>query len=148
MAPGSVEYNETRLDCEPSGRANAHAIIGFAKPSSHNRGPFKKALRSAFFRYDQASRSSPRGGAETAGGYADVGRVQTGGVRKFVTRKCACLVYYTVDDAAEEIVILNVKHPGQCSGYEDARPGRRACSTIDQLWTRRRMKKAPAKPGP
>jgi toxin ParE1/3/4 len=41
-------------------------------------------------------------------------------VRKFVTRKCAYLVYYTVDDAAEEIIILNVKHPAQFREHEDA----------------------------
>jgi toxin ParE1/3/4 len=45
--------------------------------------------------------------------FPQVGRPQrTMGVRKFVTRKYSYLVYYTVDDSAEEIVILNVKHPG------------------------------------
>jgi hypothetical protein len=32
-------------------------------------------------------------------------------VRKFITRKYAYLFYYAMDDAAEEIIILNVKHP-------------------------------------
>jgi hypothetical protein len=41
-------------------------------------------------------------------------------VRKFVTRKYAYLVYYTVDEAAEEIVILNVKHPARTREYEIA----------------------------
>lgn len=46
--------------------------------------------------------------------FPNVGRLQeTAGVRKFVTRKYAYLVYYTIDEAAEEIVILNVKHPAQ-----------------------------------
>jgi len=45
---------------------------------------------------------------------------QTQGVRKFVTRKYAYLVYYTVDDAAKEIVILNVKHSAQRREHEDA----------------------------
>jgi plasmid stabilization system protein ParE len=49
-----------------------------------------------------------------------VGRIQAGGVRKFVTRKYAYLVYYTVDDVSEEIVILNVKHPAQFREHEDA----------------------------
>lgn len=50
-----------------------------------------------------------------------VGRKQkVEGVRKFVTRKYACLVYYTVDEAAEEIVILNVKHPARRREHEDA----------------------------
>jgi toxin ParE1/3/4 len=42
------------------------------------------------------------------------------GVRKFVTRKYAYLVYYTVDEAADEIIILNVKHPAQRREHEDA----------------------------
>lgn len=41
-------------------------------------------------------------------------------MRKFVTRKYAYLVYYTVDEAAEEIVILNVKHPARRREHEDA----------------------------
>jgi plasmid stabilization system protein ParE len=50
-----------------------------------------------------------------------VGRLQqTQGVRKFVTPKYAYLVYYTVDNAAEEIIILNVKHPAQWREHEDA----------------------------
>jgi plasmid stabilization system protein ParE len=50
-----------------------------------------------------------------------VGRVQqTEGVRKFVTRKYAYLIYYVVDEVAEEIVILNVKHPAQFREHEDA----------------------------
>ena len=49
------------------------------------------------------------------------GRIQqTEGVRKFVTRKYAYLVYYTVDDAVEEIIILNVKHPAQFREHENA----------------------------
>ena len=42
------------------------------------------------------------------------------GVRKFVTRKYAYLVYYRVDEAAEEIVILSVKHPARGPELEDA----------------------------
>jgi plasmid stabilization system protein ParE len=45
---------------------------------------------------------------------------QTPGVRRFITRKFAYLVYYTVDDAAEEIIVLNVKHPAQRREHEDA----------------------------
>ena len=53
--------------------------------------------------------------------FPHVGRPQrTEGVRKFVTRKYAYLVYYIVDDAIEEIVILNVKHPAQRREHEDA----------------------------
>jgi toxin ParE1/3/4 len=53
--------------------------------------------------------------------FPHVGRVQqTEGVRKFLTRKYAYLVYYTVDDTAEEIIILDVKHPAQRREHEDA----------------------------
>jgi len=45
---------------------------------------------------------------------------QTEGVRKLVTRKYNYLVYYTVDDKADEIVILNVKHPAQKREHGDA----------------------------
>jgi plasmid stabilization system protein ParE len=44
---------------------------------------------------------------------------QMPGVRKFITRKYNYLVYYTVD-AADEIIILNVKHPAQRREYEDS----------------------------
>jgi toxin ParE1/3/4 len=52
--------------------------------------------------------------------FPDAGRMQaTHGVRRFVTRKYAYLVYYTVDEVAGEIIILNVKHPAQSREYED-----------------------------
>lgn len=47
-------------------------------------------------------------------------RQRTPGVRKFVTRKYSYLVYYFIDEAADEIVILNVKHPARRREYEDA----------------------------
>jgi plasmid stabilization system protein ParE len=40
-------------------------------------------------------------------------------VRKFVTRKYAYLIYYSVDEAAGEIVVLNVKHPARQRDHED-----------------------------
>ena len=50
-----------------------------------------------------------------------VGRRQsTEGVRKIVTRKYGYLVYYTVDETAGEVIILNVKHPAQRREHEDA----------------------------
>jgi len=53
--------------------------------------------------------------------FPHVGRRQrTEGVRKIVTRKYRYLVYYTVDDTAEEIVVLNVKHPARRREFEDA----------------------------
>jgi plasmid stabilization system protein ParE len=41
-------------------------------------------------------------------------------VRKFVTPRYAYLIYYTVDDAAGEIIILSVKHSAQKRDHEDA----------------------------
>jgi plasmid stabilization system protein ParE len=53
--------------------------------------------------------------------FPHAGRIQqTEGVRKFITREYAYLIYYTVADAAEELVILNVKHPAQRREHEDA----------------------------
>jgi toxin ParE1/3/4 len=47
-------------------------------------------------------------------------RQKAEGVRKLVTSKYRYLVYYTVNDVAEEIVILNVKHPARRRDHEDA----------------------------
>ena len=53
--------------------------------------------------------------------FPHVGRKQKAeGVRRFVTHKYAYLVYYTVNEAAEEIAILNVKHPARRREHEDA----------------------------
>ena len=50
-----------------------------------------------------------------------VGRRQTvKGVRKIVTRKYSYLVYYMVDEAADELVILSVKHPAREREHDDA----------------------------
>jgi toxin ParE1/3/4 len=50
-----------------------------------------------------------------------VGRLQKAeGVRKIVTRKYAYLIYYMVDELADEIVILSVKHPAQEREHSDA----------------------------
>ena len=53
--------------------------------------------------------------------FPHVGRRQkTEGVRRFVVPKYGYLVYYTLDETAEEIAILNVKHPARRREYEDA----------------------------
>jgi toxin ParE1/3/4 len=50
-----------------------------------------------------------------------VGRPQTvEGVRKLVTRKYPYLVYYRVDEAAEEVIILTIRHASREREYEDA----------------------------
>jgi plasmid stabilization system protein ParE len=53
--------------------------------------------------------------------WPEIGRKQTAeGVRKLVTRRYPYFVYYTVDAAAEEIVILTIRHPARERSYEDA----------------------------
>ncbi len=48
------------------------------------------------------------------------GRPQsTEGVRKFVTPRYGYLIYYLVDEAYDEIVILAVKHPARERDFED-----------------------------
>ena len=52
--------------------------------------------------------------------FPHVGRRQkVEGVRKFVTRRYAYLVYYTINEAAEEVVVLSVKHPARGREHED-----------------------------
>jgi toxin ParE1/3/4 len=36
-----------------------------------------------------------------------------------VTKKYSYLIYYAVDDTADEIVVLNVKHPSREREYTD-----------------------------
>ena len=53
--------------------------------------------------------------------FPEVGRRQTvKGVRKFVTRKYPYLVYYTVDQDTEEIIILAIQHPAREREHSDA----------------------------
>ena len=52
--------------------------------------------------------------------FPNVGRQQTTeGVRKLVTRKYSYLIYYTVDEVAEEIVVLIVKHSARERDHSD-----------------------------
>ena len=52
--------------------------------------------------------------------WPEIGRKQTAeGVRKLVTRRYPYFVYYTVDAATEEIVILTIRHPARERSYED-----------------------------
>jgi plasmid stabilization system protein ParE len=49
-----------------------------------------------------------------------VGRRQTTeAVRKLVTRKYSYLVYYSVDEVADEIIVLSLKHPARRREHED-----------------------------
>jgi toxin ParE1/3/4 len=52
--------------------------------------------------------------------FPHVGRPQQmKGAGKLVTHKYKYLIYYTVDEGADEIEILNVKHPAQKREHED-----------------------------
>jgi|ERR1700712_1946932 toxin ParE1/3/4 len=53
--------------------------------------------------------------------FPHVGRQQTTeAVRKLVTRRYPYLVYYTIDDEAEEIVVLTIQHPARERENSDA----------------------------
>jgi toxin ParE1/3/4 len=53
--------------------------------------------------------------------FPHVGRSQqVEGVRKVVTRRFGYLIYYTIDESTDEIVILSVKHPAQKREHSDA----------------------------
>jgi toxin ParE1/3/4 len=53
--------------------------------------------------------------------FPEIGRLQqTKGVRKFVTHKYRYLIYYTVDEIADEIIILSVKHPAQKREHQES----------------------------
>jgi plasmid stabilization system protein ParE len=53
--------------------------------------------------------------------FPQVGRQQkVEGVRKLVTRRYPYLVYYTADDAAEEIIIIAIQHPAREREHADA----------------------------
>jgi toxin ParE1/3/4 len=52
--------------------------------------------------------------------FPQVGRPQkVEGVRKLVTRHYRYLVYYTVDEQAEEVVILAIQHPARDREHAD-----------------------------
>jgi plasmid stabilization system protein ParE len=52
--------------------------------------------------------------------FPHAGRAQrTEGVRKLVTPQYRYLIYYTVDEIADEIVILSIKHPAQRREHAD-----------------------------
>ena len=52
--------------------------------------------------------------------FPSVGRLQeTKGVRKLVTRKYGYLIYYTVNAATEEVVVLSVAHKAREREHRD-----------------------------
>lgn len=53
--------------------------------------------------------------------FPGTGRVQrVEGVRKFVTRRYAYLIYYQIDQSEDEIVVLSIRHPARRREYEDS----------------------------
>lgn len=53
--------------------------------------------------------------------FPKLGREQTvDGVRKLVTRRYGYLAYYTLDEQAEEVVILAVQHPSRDRPFANA----------------------------
>jgi plasmid stabilization system protein ParE len=46
-------------------------------------------------------------------------RQTTEDIRKSVTKRYSYLIYYRYDEGADEIVVLNVKHPAQARDYSD-----------------------------
>jgi plasmid stabilization system protein ParE len=57
---------------------------------------------------------------KTLAAFPRIGRSQAiPGVRKLVARKYPYLIYYTVDEAAGEVVILTIRHSAQARDYSD-----------------------------
>jgi toxin ParE1/3/4 len=53
--------------------------------------------------------------------FPQAGRAQTvAGARKLITRRYPYLVYYTVDETTEEVIVLTIQHPARERNYEDA----------------------------
>lgn len=53
--------------------------------------------------------------------FPHIGRLQTvSSVRKLVTRRYKYLIYYVVEEAVEEIVVLTIKHPARDREHSDA----------------------------
>ncbi|HWE79131.1 MAG TPA: type II toxin-antitoxin system RelE/ParE family toxin [Pseudolabrys sp.] len=53
--------------------------------------------------------------------FPQLGRRQaTEGVRKLVTRRYRYLVYYTIDETADEIIILGIRHPSRQPEHSSA----------------------------
>ena len=52
--------------------------------------------------------------------FPEIGRPQNvEGVRKLVTPKYRYLIYFTIDEGAEEIVILTIQHPARRREYQN-----------------------------
>jgi plasmid stabilization system protein ParE len=52
--------------------------------------------------------------------FSTLGREQVeSGVRSFVTRKYAYLIYYEVEEEGEDLVVLAVRHPARQRPFSD-----------------------------
>jgi toxin ParE1/3/4 len=53
--------------------------------------------------------------------FPQVGRLQkVEDVRKLVTRRYPYLVHYTIDETAEEIIVITIQHPAREREHSDA----------------------------
>jgi plasmid stabilization system protein ParE len=58
---------------------------------------------------------------KTVAAFPRIGRRQNvENVRRFVTRKYSYIIYYTVDEAADELAILSIRHSARRREYDDA----------------------------
>ncbi len=65
-------------------------------------------------------RAAILGSLQTLVDFPRLGRPQSvEGVRKLVTRKYAYLIYYAIDESADEIVVLTVQHPARHRPMQD-----------------------------
>jgi toxin ParE1/3/4 len=68
----------------------------------------------------QRVRSAILASIQTIRSFPHAGRAQTiAGVRKLVTRKYRYLVYYSIDDALGDVVVLAIRHPARERQFED-----------------------------
>lgn len=57
---------------------------------------------------------------ETLVSFPEVGRQQNAeGVRKLITRRYSYVVYYSLDVAAEEIIVITIQHPAREREHSD-----------------------------
>jgi toxin ParE1/3/4 len=96
-----------RLRFTPRATANLVEIADYL----HARNPAAaKRVRAAIYGSLQSLLMFPRLGR----------RQSVDGVRKLITRRYRYLVYYMIDAAEDEIVILSIRHPAQRREHADA----------------------------
>ena len=95
-----------KLRFAPRALKDIESIADYLKDRSPNAAP---KVRDALLASLRTLQDFPRSG-----------RTQSvPGVRKFVASRFAYLIYYTVDEAAQEVVILICQHPSREHKFED-----------------------------